>query len=92
MTDATVNQHKIMLDESLRMQRLVEDLISLSRIEAEKYRPPDGEVDLADAPRRAVPEDLRQDADLEPPVRRDADLAISAGRALGGGRAGRCAS
>jgi len=38
---------KIMLDESLRMQRLVEDLISLSRIEAEKYRPPDGEVDLA---------------------------------------------
>ena len=39
---------KIMLDESLRMQRLVEDLISLSRIEAEKYRPPDGSVDLAE--------------------------------------------
>jgi two-component system phosphate regulon sensor histidine kinase PhoR len=37
---------KIMFDESRRMQRLVEDLISLSRIEAEKYRLPDNAVDL----------------------------------------------
>ncbi len=37
---------KIMFDESRRMQRLVEDLISLSRIEAEKYRLPDSAVDL----------------------------------------------
>lgn len=39
---------KIMDDEARRMQRLVEDLISLSRIEAEKYRLPDRAVDLAD--------------------------------------------
>jgi two-component system phosphate regulon sensor histidine kinase PhoR len=38
---------KIMFDEARRMQRLVEDLISLSRIEAEKYRLPDQAVDLA---------------------------------------------
>ncbi|MFK5108568.1 histidine kinase dimerization/phospho-acceptor domain-containing protein, partial [Klebsiella pneumoniae] len=29
---------KVMYDEARRMQRLIEDLISLSRIEAEKYR------------------------------------------------------
>ena len=39
---------KIMFDEARRMQRLVEDLISLSRIEAEKYRVPDQPVDLGD--------------------------------------------
>ncbi|MBN8807125.1 MAG: ATPase [Sphingomonas sp.] len=38
---------KVMADEARRMQRLVEDLISLSRIEAEKYRAPDTSVDLA---------------------------------------------
>ncbi|MFZ5746886.1 MAG: ATP-binding protein [Pseudomonadota bacterium] len=38
---------KIMLDEARRMQRLVDDLMSLSRIEAEKYRAPDKEVDMA---------------------------------------------
>jgi two-component system phosphate regulon sensor histidine kinase PhoR len=37
----------IMDNEARRMQRLVEDLISLSRIEAEKYRLPDRAVDLA---------------------------------------------
>jgi two-component system phosphate regulon sensor histidine kinase PhoR len=37
-----------MADEARRMQRLVEDLISLSRIEAEKYRLPDQSVDLGD--------------------------------------------
>ena len=37
---------KVMFDEARRMQRLVEDLISLSRIEAEKYRVPATEVDL----------------------------------------------
>ena len=36
----------IMGAEALRMQRLVEDLISLSRIEAEKYRLPSDAVDL----------------------------------------------
>ncbi|RDE07001.1 ATP-binding protein [Sphingomonas aracearum] len=39
---------KVMFDEARRMQRLVEDLISLSRIEAEKYRLPDTPVDLLD--------------------------------------------
>jgi two-component system phosphate regulon sensor histidine kinase PhoR len=38
----------IMAGEARRMQRLVEDLISLSRIEAEKYRLPDAPVDLAE--------------------------------------------
>ena len=37
----------IMGAEALRMQRLVEDLISLSRIEAEKYRLPSDAVDLS---------------------------------------------
>jgi two-component system phosphate regulon sensor histidine kinase PhoR len=37
---------KIVFGEAQRMQRLIEDLISLSRIEAEKYRAPDQAVDL----------------------------------------------
>lgn len=37
---------KIMHDEARRMQRLIDDLISLSRIEAEKYRAPDQSVDV----------------------------------------------
>lgn len=37
---------KVMFDEARRMQRLIEDLISLSRIEAEKYRLPATAVDL----------------------------------------------
>ncbi|RYY23513.1 MAG: PAS domain-containing protein [Sphingomonadales bacterium] len=37
---------KIIRDEARRMQRLVDDLISLSRIEAEKYRKPSDAVDL----------------------------------------------
>ncbi|OYY89499.1 MAG: ATPase [Sphingomonas sp. 28-66-16] len=47
--DASVRARflKVMFDEARRMQRLVEDLISLSRIEAEKYRLPAREVDLA---------------------------------------------
>jgi len=39
---------KIMDGEARRMQRLIDDLISLSRIEAEKYRAPDGAVDLSE--------------------------------------------
>jgi two-component system, OmpR family, phosphate regulon sensor histidine kinase PhoR len=38
---------RIMHDEAWRMQRLIDDLISLSRIEAEKYRAPDQSVDLS---------------------------------------------
>ncbi|WP_109809520.1 ATP-binding protein [Sphingosinithalassobacter portus] len=37
----------VMHNEAKRMQRLVDDLISLSRIEAEKYREPSQSVDLA---------------------------------------------
>ncbi|MET4898124.1 ATP-binding protein [Sphingomonadaceae bacterium jetA1] len=39
---------KVMFDEARRMQRLVEDLISLSRIEAEKYRLPAQPVAMDD--------------------------------------------
>ena len=38
---------KVLFDEARRMQRLVEDLISLSRIEAEKYRLPANPIDLS---------------------------------------------
>ena len=38
----------IMDGEARRMQRLIDDLISLSRIESEKYRLPDARVDLSE--------------------------------------------
>lgn len=38
----------IMEGEARRMQRLIDDLISLSRIEADKYRSPDSAVDLSE--------------------------------------------
>jgi len=38
----------IVENEARRMQRLVEDLISLSRVEAERYRLPDAPVDLGE--------------------------------------------
>jgi two-component system phosphate regulon sensor histidine kinase PhoR len=37
---------KIMWDEARRMHRLVDDLISLSRIEAERFSPPRESVEL----------------------------------------------
>ena len=89
---------KIMLNESLRMQRLVEDLISLSRIEAEKYRPLDGEVDLggligevrAELSREKISLDLAADV---PPVSGDSAqlsqlLHNLIGNAIKYGRAG----
>ncbi|ASK87499.1 sensor histidine kinase [Sphingorhabdus sp. SMR4y] len=39
---------KIMYDEADRMQRLIEDLMSLSRIEAEKFELPSDEIDLSE--------------------------------------------
>lgn len=39
---------QIMDREARRMQRLIDDLISLSRIESEKYRLPDARVDLSE--------------------------------------------
>ena len=40
--------------EARRMLRIVEDLMSLSRIEADRFRPPDDEVDLAEVVRIAI--------------------------------------
>ncbi|MCW3836254.1 ATP-binding protein [Sphingomonas canadensis] len=72
---------KIMFDEAKRMQRLIEDLISLSRIEADKYRAPDQSVDLAALARDVCGElsagggeraqDLRLELSEIPPVRGD---------------------
>lgn len=42
---------KVIHDEAWRMHRLVEDLMSLSRIEAEKFRAPDTAVDLGEVVR-----------------------------------------
>ncbi|WP_443025062.1 ATP-binding protein [Sphingomonas sp. M1-B02] len=71
---------KIMFGEARRMQRLVDDLISLSRIEAEKYRAPSDKVELgtlieqvtaelSSSPRSA--DLVRRIADVQP-VRGDA--------------------
>jgi two-component system, OmpR family, phosphate regulon sensor histidine kinase PhoR len=72
----------IIYDESRRMQRLVEDLISLSRIEAERFRAPTGAVALLPLLREAAencrnaaeerdcPIDIDVEADL-PPVAGD---------------------
>ena len=40
--------------EARRMLRIVEDLMSLSRIEADRFRPPDEQVDLGDVARIAI--------------------------------------
>ena len=37
---------KVVFDEASRMQRLVQDLMSLSRVEADRFRPPADHVDL----------------------------------------------
>jgi two-component system phosphate regulon sensor histidine kinase PhoR len=44
----------IMSDEARRMQRLIDDLISLSRIEADKFSPPDTAVALAPLVREVI--------------------------------------
>jgi two-component system phosphate regulon sensor histidine kinase PhoR len=44
----------IMHEQATRMARLVDDLLSLSRIEMNEHVPPTGRVDVADALRRAV--------------------------------------
>ena len=61
----------IVFDEARRMERLVEDLMSLSRIEAEKFRPPRTEVDLA-----AVAREVR-DSLLTTHGNRGADIAMN---------------
>ena len=71
----------VMGNEARRMQRLIDDLMSLSRIEAEKYRAPDTSVDLPElvdevhgelaalSPDRAA--DILIDSDPVAPVRGD---------------------
>lgn len=61
---------KVMNDEARRMQRLIDDLISLSRIEAEKYRPPDQSVDLS-----AMLRSVRDELSATNPAR-GADLSL----------------
>lgn len=72
---------RVMDTEARRMQRLIDDLMSLSRIEAEKYRAPDDSVDLPElidevqgelaslSPDRAA--DIIIDGDPVAPVRGD---------------------
>ncbi|MBS0480123.1 MAG: PAS domain-containing protein [Proteobacteria bacterium] len=67
---------KVMADEARRMQRLVEDLISLSRIEAEKYRLPDTSLDL----RALVADVMAELADTHDP--RAGDIAVEAANDL----------
>ena len=62
----------IMAGEASRMQRLIEDLISLSRIEAEKYRLPDTQVDLVALVDEIVAQ-LREGGDV-----RSDDLVVDA--------------
>jgi two-component system phosphate regulon sensor histidine kinase PhoR len=70
---------KIMHDEARRMDRLISDLISLSRIEAEKYRAPAESVQLAELIQQVCSElsgspraaDLLTEIEGVPPVRGD---------------------
>ncbi len=62
----------VMGNEARRMQRLIDDLMSLSRIEAEKYRAPDDSVDLP----ALIDEVQAELAALSPD--RAADIAIDA--------------
>ncbi|MBC9030897.1 PAS domain-containing protein [Sphingomonas sp. JC676] len=70
---------KIMHDEARRMQRLIDDLISLSRIEAEKYRAPADTIALGDLIEEVCIElsgaaraaDLVTEVEEVPPVRGD---------------------
>jgi two-component system phosphate regulon sensor histidine kinase PhoR len=66
----------VMAGEAQRMQRLVADLLSLSRIESEKYRLPADTVDLA-ALIASVADELRQ---TDP--KRGADIALDIAKGL----------
>jgi len=77
----------IMAEQAARMQRLVEDLLSLSRIEMNEHRPPTGAVDLAAVvngvadtlEQRAAARGMRIELTLPedlPPVQGDADELV----------------
>ncbi len=63
--------------EAQRMQALVEDLMSLSRIEAVKHEAPAGAVDMVALAREAVGEFARRDAGVT--VTADTESAVIAG-------------
>jgi two-component system phosphate regulon sensor histidine kinase PhoR len=52
--DLTTRFGRTIHDEARRMLRIVEDLMSLSRIEADRFVPPSGRVDLAELARIAA--------------------------------------
>jgi len=77
----------IMAEQAARMQRLVDDLLSLSRIEMNEHRPPTGAVDLGGLVRgvadtleqRATSRGMRIELALPddlPPVQGDADELV----------------
>ena len=72
---------RVIHDESLRMQRLVEDLMSLSRIEAEKFRAPDAAVDLGELVKEvhAVIRDAHNDRSRDVAIDIDEGLPLVAG-------------
>jgi two-component system phosphate regulon sensor histidine kinase PhoR len=93
----------VMDGEARRMQRLIDDLISLSRIEAEKYRAPEQEVDIGALAREVCVElsaagdprgdDLHTDIADAPPVLGDRSQLSQlihniAGNAMKYGRSG----
>lgn len=65
----------VMGNEARRMQRLIDDLMSLSRIEAEKYRAPDEAIDLP-----ALIGQVRDELAVANPAR-GADIALDIGPA-----------
>lgn len=65
----------VMHDEAQRMRRLIDDLMSLSRIEAEKYRAPEERVDLAE-----LIEEVRAELSATPDPRSE-DISVSLGSA-----------
>jgi two-component system phosphate regulon sensor histidine kinase PhoR len=73
----------LMAQQADRMTRLVQDLLSLSRIEMNEHRPPDGDVDLLALVRRAA-EALRlkaRDIGVELKIRAEAESAHAIGAA-----------
>jgi two-component system phosphate regulon sensor histidine kinase PhoR len=88
---------RVVLDESRRMQRLVQDLMSLSRIEADRFRLPTATVDLGSLVERTVAEvalahpevaiELDAATGLPPIVRDPAQLAQLVHNLIGNARA-----
>ena len=66
----------IVHDEARRMQRVVEDLISLSRIESERFSPPDESLSLTPLVERALEAHRRMAEDRGSMLRLDAPPAL----------------